>query len=122
MLFEMRGAEAAGSTSFDVAGQDGRGKHPQRLMPFDMAKRRVRGVVTMFVEGKAGGLHLGCLRGVEKEAGLTCGLNHPHLEVFTLPPYSTWNPCGIYVESMLFHMESAHSIWNMFWLRSHPFW
>ena len=42
-------------------------------------------------------------------------------EVFTMPPYSTWNPCGIYVESMLFHMESAHSTWNMFWLRSHPF-
>jgi len=44
------------------------------------------------------------------------------MEVFTMPPYSTWNPCGIYVESMLFHMESAYSTWNMFWLRSHPFW
>jgi len=49
MLFEMRGgAEAAGSTSFDVAGQNGRGKHPQRSMPFDMAKQRVRGVATTF--------------------------------------------------------------------------
>jgi len=27
-----------------------------------------------------------------------------------------------HMESMLFHMESAHSTWNMFWLRSHPFW
>ena len=43
-------------------------------------------------------------------------------EVFTLPPYSTWNPCGLHMESMLFHMESAHFTWNMFWLRSHPFW
>jgi hypothetical protein len=46
--------EAAGTTSFDVAGQDGRRKHPQRSMPFDMAKRRVRGVVTTFDEGKGG--------------------------------------------------------------------
>jgi len=37
-----------------VVGQDGRGKHPQRLMPFDMAKWGVRGVVTTFVEGKGG--------------------------------------------------------------------
>jgi len=54
ILFEMRGVEAAGTTSFDIAGQDGRRKHPQRSMPFDMAKRRVRGVVTMFDEGKGG--------------------------------------------------------------------
>ena len=28
---------------------------------------------------------------------------------------------GLY-PAPLFHMESAHSTWNMFWLRSHPFW
>ena len=31
-------------------------------------------------------------------------------------------PCGIHVESMSFQMDSTHSIWNMFWLVSQPFW
>jgi len=31
----------AGSMSFNVAGQDGRGNYPQHSMLFDMAKRRV---------------------------------------------------------------------------------
>jgi len=38
---------------------------------------------------------------------------------------SMWNPYGIHVVPhgiCPFHMESAHSTWNMFWLRSHPFW
>ena len=43
-------------------------------------------------------------------------------EVFTLPPYSTWNPHGIHMDSRQFQVDSIHSIWNMFWLRSHPFW
>ena len=38
MLFEMQEAEAAGTMSFDMAGQDGRRKHPQCLMPFDIVK------------------------------------------------------------------------------------
>ena len=38
-------------------------------------------------------------------AYLRCRRYREWREVFTLPPYSTWIPCGIYVESMLFHME-----------------
>jgi len=52
--------------------QDGRGKHPQCLTPFDMAKRRVRGVVTTFVEGKGGaasGLFEGRWRGERRRPG-----------------------------------------------------
>jgi len=43
-------------------------------------------------------------------------------EVLTSPPHSMWNPCGIHMESMSFQMDSIHSIWNMFWLKSQPFW
>ena len=43
-------------------------------------------------------------------------------EGFTLPPYSTWNPHGIHMDSRQFQVDSIHSIWNMFWLRSHSFW
>jgi hypothetical protein len=31
---------------------------------------------------------------------------------------SMWNPC----HSMSFQMDSTHSIWNMFWVKSHPNW
>jgi hypothetical protein len=31
---------------------------------------------------------------------------------------SIWNPC----HSMSFQMDSIHSIWNMFWVKSHPNW
>ena len=31
-------------------------------------------------------------------------------------------PHGIHVESMSFQMDSTHSIWNMFWVKSQPFW
>lgn len=51
MLFERRGGEgggAAGSTSFNVAEQGGRGKYPRCPMPFDMAEWKARGVVTTF--------------------------------------------------------------------------
>ena len=63
----------------------------------------------------------------------------PYEEVFTLPPHSTWNPCGIHIipggfhpfhmeyvlgeipailvipfhlESILFHVDSMHIPWN----------
>ena len=48
MLFEMRGVEAVGTASFNMARQDGRRKHPQCSMLFGMAKWRVQGVVMMF--------------------------------------------------------------------------
>ena len=31
-------------------------------------------------------------------------------QYFTMPPHSTWNPCG----TDLFHVESMESTWNMF--------
>jgi len=34
---------------------------------------------------------------------------------FTMPPYSTWNPCG----TDLFHVESKESTWNMFYHINH---
>ena len=34
----------------------------------------------------------------------------PKKQYFTMPPYSTWNPCGM----DLFHVESMESTWNMF--------
>ena len=35
-------------------------------------------------------------------------LNKSLWQYFTMPPYSTWNPCG----TDLFHVESKKSIWN----------
>ena len=64
------------------------------------------------------GFHCGsqCSTVVRQNSSLAmCGA---FLQYFTMPPHSTWNPCG----TDLFHVESMESTWNPHGIHMESMW